>query len=257
VTIPNHLHDDALDDFGSVGSTMTNAVTSGTLSQSIVAYATNSSNKVLADVCVKTISIDTLAPSPAPSALPSTAPSPEPSRLPSSLPSSLPSPAPTCAVVDDKAREDDGFFLAVVTGVAGLLVGFCCACCANGANRVVGRLTKGAHQKGAYASSRVACDGEHEGVWKASGGAVYSVKPMRDAFTQTVIDARDALTQTAIDTDISRVVATSDTLWADASTLEEQLDDDGSEGSLVATIVTEPGSVRYVKVLSRSLILVA
>ena len=226
---------------------MTNAVTSGTLSQSLAHYVANAANQVLAGVCVKTISIDTFSPTPAPSALPTPAPSALPTPAPSlnrpsslsPLPSSLPSSTPTCAVDDEAREDDDDAFWAVVIGVTGLLVGLCFAGFANGANRVVGRLTKGAHRKGtAYISPQVACNDE-----------------MCDAFTQAAVDSRDAVTQTVIvDADVSRVSETSETLWAEASTLEEQRDDQGSESSLVASIVTEPGSVRYLKVLSRCIL---
>ena len=95
MTIAKALYDDALDDFGSVGSTLTTAVTSGTLSQSIINYAKNASNNVLDDVCVEVITVDTFAPTPAPSAVPTQLPTAAPTHPPTAVPSSSPSPLPS------------------------------------------------------------------------------------------------------------------------------------------------------------------
>ena len=87
----------------------------------------------------------------------------------------------------------------------------------------------------------------------ASGARLGSFSTTFICFAKTTIDSRDTVTQTAFDTDdASRVSETSETLWAEASALEQLWGDKKSEDPLFANIVTEPGSVRYLKVRSRS-----
>ena len=252
--MPHHLHEDSIRNYGSIGSDMATAVTSGALSNSITVTAIALNNTMLSEACITSITIDTLAPTPAPLALPSSVPTPQPSPTRSAQPSPLPSPVPTYPSSDDDANntgssdadatDDDCITFAVFTGFIGFLVGICCACCANEVNL---RLTKRASgKKTAYVSSKIVCDGELDDV-------VHFGESKCDAFTQMTIDARDTVTQTAFDTDdASRVSETSETLWAEASALERQWGDKKSEDPLFAHIVTEPGSVRYLKVRSRS-----